>query len=493
MQFLFNNHKIGTDDQEREPSSTSDRTLASGSNGGEIVNEDSHEKADGGESGQDGPKAPVGFWHPSLSKTRLKVFGAWLRTVLILSTFILAILSLYWAVLFNVEQNLNSLIVFVVNFETEPGALVGPLITKMTEEQTEVNSMPHLGYITMPPSAYNYDPIAVRQAIYDEEAWAAIIINANATALLRQAVEQGNSSFDPLGTCQVIYTSARDQDSYYDYIIPELTALQTEATSMFGEMWVKQVMANDSISRTNLVKTPQALSPGIGFSTYDLRPFYPYVAVPAVTIGLIYLIIIAFFSFTFFLPIHMQFITPGKGHPVMKFWQLILWRWLSTLAAYLLMSLAYSFISLAFQIPFSNPPGIETEVVNNANTFGKATFVVYWMVNFIGMGALGLACENVAMVIGQPWTAMWLIFWVITNVSTSFYAIELSPHFYYWGYAWPLHSIVEASRTLLFNLHSRLGVDFGILLAWVAVNSLFFPVCCYIMRWKSQKEKEKGQ
>ena len=86
MQFLFNNHKIGTDDQEREPSSTSDRTLASGSNGGEIVNEDSHEKADGGESGQDGPKAPVGFWHPSLSKTRLKVFGAWLRTgILVLS------------------------------------------------------------------------------------------------------------------------------------------------------------------------------------------------------------------------------------------------------------------------------------------------------------------------------------------------------------------------------------------------------------------------
>ena len=274
------------------------------------------------------------------------------------------------------EQNLNSLIVFVVNFETEPGALIGPLITKMTEEQIELNSMPHLGYITMPPAAFNYDPIAVRQAIYNEEAWAAIIINANATTLLRQAVEQGNSSFDPLGTCQIIYTSARDQDSYYDYIIPELTALQTEVTSMFGEMWVKQVMTNDSIPRTNLVKAPQALSPAIGFSTFDLRPFYPFVAVPAVTIGLIYLIIIAFFSFTFFLPIHMKFITPGEGHPVMKFWQLILWRWLSTLAAYLLMSLAYSFISLAFQIPFSNPPGIETEVVNNANTFGKATFVV---------------------------------------------------------------------------------------------------------------------
>jgi hypothetical protein len=42
-----------------------------------------------------------------------------------------------------------------------------------------------------------------------------------------------------------------------------------------------------------------------------------------------------------------------------------------------------------------------------------------------GMIALGLACENVAMIVGQPWTGLWLIFWVITNVSTSFYDIEL--------------------------------------------------------------------
>ena len=80
MQFLFNNRKIGADDQEREQSSSSIRTLANGSNGDEIVNEESREKADGGESGQDGLKEPVGFWHPSLSKTRLIVFGAWLRT-----------------------------------------------------------------------------------------------------------------------------------------------------------------------------------------------------------------------------------------------------------------------------------------------------------------------------------------------------------------------------------------------------------------------------
>jgi hypothetical protein len=164
------------------------------------------------------------------------------------------------------------------------------------------------------------------------------------------------------------------------------------------------------------------------------------VATPAVTIGLIYLIIISFFTFAFFLPIHMKFMDTSSGHPPLKFWQLILWRWLATIVAYLFMSLAYSFISLVFQIPFNNPAAPATQVANNSDAYGKGTFVVYWMINYVGMIALGLACENVAMVIGQPWTALWLIFWVITNVATSFYSLDLSPKWYYWGYAWPLHN-----------------------------------------------------
>jgi hypothetical protein len=138
------------------------------------------------------------------------------------------------------------------------------------------------------------------------------------------------------------------------------------------------------------------------------------------------------------------------------------------------------------------------------------------MLNYWGMIALGLACENVAMLVGQPWTGLWLIFWVITNVSTAFYDIDIEPAFYKWGYAWPLHSgktqtsfspfsasrsflarfnsqcmlicdsaVVEGSRQILFNLHSRIGLDFGILIAWGAVNTALFPLCCYWMRYKN--------
>lgn len=82
----------------------------------------------------------------------------------------------------------------------------------------------------------------------------------------------------------------------------------------------------------------------------------------------------------------------------------------------------------------------------------------------------------------------WLIFWVITNVSTSFYAIPLSPGFFQFGYALPLYHIVNGSRTLLFDTHSRIGLNFGVLFAWCAVNTLLFPPCCVFMRWKTNKE-----
>lgn len=189
-----------------------------------------------------------------------------------------------------------------------------------------------------------------------------------------------------------------------------------------------------------------------------------------------------------------KYIQP-QGHPPLHFWQLIIWRWLATVAAYCLISLIYSLISLAFQIPFTEPPAshVYSSPPGGATAYGHATFLVYWLVNYLGMCALGLACENVAMIVGQPWVALWLVFWVITNVATSFYSLDLAPGFYGWGYAWPLHHIVEASRQLLFDLHSRIGLNVGVLFAWFAIDTALFPFCCYFMRWKTENEKRQAE
>lgn len=446
-----------------------------------------------------GQMKPVGFWDPALSKTRKWVLLHWAKTILILMVFILSVMSLYWAVLYKVNQNLEALKIAVVSFDAQSAPYIGttPLVGAAVIKATEMaaNEPGHLGFETHSPADYDNDPLAVRLAVYNEHVWAAIIVNANATALLQDAVRTGNASYDPLGACQIVYSQAVDQDTYSEYIIPILFQLQIEIQSTFGEEWIAKVLANKALDPTVYAKAPQALNPAISFSTYNLRPFSPPTATPAVSIGLIYLIIIAFFSFAFFLPIHSKYVTP-EGHPPLHFYQLIIWRWLATVIAYLLMSLAYSLVSLSFLIPFSRTSGenwSKTDVVMNADRLGMGTFPVYWMLNFIGMCALGLACENVAMVVGQPWTSLWLIFWVITNVSTSFYAIPLAPGFFQWGYAWPLHQIVGASRTLLFGTHDRLGLNFGILFVWCAVNTMLFPACCVFMRWGMEGGKAKKE
>jgi len=122
------------------------------------------------------------------------------------------------------------------------------------------------------------------------------------------------------------------------YITPGISSLEKQISSSFGRTWARGVMQNSSISRQILAKVPQALSPAIGFTYIDLRPFGPPVATPAVSVGLIYLIIIAFFSFAFFLPIHMKYLSP-VGHPPLHFKQLILWRWVATTSAYFVLSL----------------------------------------------------------------------------------------------------------------------------------------------------------
>ena len=53
-------------------------------------------------------------------------------------------------------------------------------------------------------------------------------------------------------------------------------------------------------------------------------------------------------------------------------------------------------------------------------------------------------------------------------------------------------TVVEASRQVLFDLHSRIGLNIGVLVVWFVVNSLLFAPACYLMRWEQQKAGKKA-
>lgn len=461
-----------------------------------------------------GPPPPVDIWHKDLAHTRKDVFRRYTTTLLTLCVAIFAILSIYWGVLFNVKKLLPNITVAVVSFEgTAPyqnyQPIVGPFVRAACEAEM-ASRYDHLGYTFQEPSQYGNDPANVRLAVYNQDIWAAIIVNANATALLQQAVETGNVSYDPRGAMTIVYNQARDVESYNFHIVPFLDSIAVEIMTTFATSWAQRVLANTSLSQAVYSRVPQAVSPGISFTSLNLRPFDPPVAIPTITIGLIYLIIIAFFSFTFFIPTHMKFVLPNPmyPHPPLKFYQLVMYRWAATILAYFFLALSYSLVSLAFQIPFSNSPPAgsplnvngdwtKTEPVVGANPYGHATWLVYFLLNFIGMAALGLTCENMAMLLSVlsplPFSALFLIWWVIANVSTGFYALELASDFYRWGYAWPLRQIVQGSKTLVFGTKNELRLNFGVLFAWIFVGTLLFPIACWVMRWGSIRDKKKAK
>ncbi|KAF8861753.1 hypothetical protein BDZ45DRAFT_739918 [Acephala macrosclerotiorum] len=86
-----------------------------------------------------------------------------------LSAFILAVLSLYWAALFHVESNLYALVVYFVDFDgqVEPytgvAATVGPMVVQTAESFIAPSGSVSWG--SLPTSSFNFDPMAVRQAI----------------------------------------------------------------------------------------------------------------------------------------------------------------------------------------------------------------------------------------------------------------------------------------------------------------------------------------
>jgi len=170
----------------------------------------------------------------------------------------------------------------------------------------------------------------------------------------------------------------------------------------------------------------------------------------------------------------------------------MVWRLCSTITAYFFLSLTYSLVSLAFSIPFFRQPAPHDETAMSS-AYGRAGFVVYWMVNFLATIAIGLASENMGLILGFPWFAVWLIFWVISNVATSFYPIPFEPGFYRYGYAWPLLNVVQATRTIIFDVHSQIGLNIRVLCAWAAVNIAVSPFANLIFRWKMMRTLKKGQ
>ena len=108
--------------------------------------------------------------------------------------------------------------------------------------------------------------------------------------------------------------------------------------------------------------------------------------------------------------------------------------------------------------------------------------------------ALGGANENVLSLIIlfiPEYLPLWLLSWIIMNISPTFNPMVLDNVFYRYGYMMPLHQALDIFKVVFLNVSKRhMGRNYGILVAWIVVNTCLFPLVMKIVGKTVQKRME---
>jgi len=225
-----------------------------------------------------------------------------------------------------------------------------------------------LGYETIPSA--NFGTLAnVEEAIHSNDAWFAIVIQPNATSALNQALITGDATYMGKYAVSLIYESGRLEAAVSSAILPtvigELTMILPKLNANLTSSFLTANIDNTQ-ALTTAIRAATALANPIGYNQIDTHPSTDVPqATPAVSVGLIYLLIFAF-----------QTVVVGAGarnasglQQHLKLRSLILLKAGLPFISYILLSLFYSLLSLMFQIPFDKGP------------YGRGNFPMYWLLS----------------------------------------------------------------------------------------------------------------
>ncbi|KAH7888592.1 hypothetical protein F5I97DRAFT_722046 [Phlebopus sp. FC_14] len=403
----------------------------------------------------------------------VKARREWLKmsfaSVLVLWFIIWAFLSIYWAALGRSSTNIHNLTGYVVDFD---GGEIGRAVTQAF---TSIHSPEQMSWLAIDPGQFPNGPSDVEAALLDDRCWAAVTINPGATNNLTAAINEHNGSYNTSVALTAYITTARSENIYRGPISTGLTSVLTSVAKTYSLNMAKQLASRTDLS-TLLTAAPLLVTQPLGFVLNDLRPFDVPVASAVDYVGLIYLLILSFFMTNQLLAAYTQ---SGFGRRL-KLRSLILIRLLWPTILYLLVSLMYSLLSLAFGVPFGRK-------------YGQAGFVIYWMMSWVGMMALGLALESMITILTVKFIALFLILWIIANVSVAFYPIEVLPAVFRFGYAMPFYNVSKTVRTIVFDTKNQVGLNFGIQLSWVVVSCITLPFFQWFVRRQEVEAWRKSQ
>ncbi|KAG9089874.1 hypothetical protein FRC06_001319 [Ceratobasidium sp. 370] len=104
------------------------------------------------------------------------------------------------------------------------GGEIGQAIVQGLLATTQSGTKQHLGWRQIPADQVG----DVGEAVVDEQAWGAVVINAGASTRLAAARASGNSSYNPASAITFYYAQARNEQATGSYVNPLTTAALTQ-------------------------------------------------------------------------------------------------------------------------------------------------------------------------------------------------------------------------------------------------------------------------
>ncbi|KAJ7478646.1 hypothetical protein B0H11DRAFT_2173659 [Mycena galericulata] len=387
----------------------------------------------------------------ALSAARAIYFKTVVVGVTALGIIVFGVCAIYWGSIYNTPH--HTIPGWVVDFD---GGFVGQEVSKIFAGIDAGKD--GIVWEVVSASRFSEGISQLESAVVEEATWVALAINAGASSNLTTALSSIDASYNSSSVLTFIGSEARNELEYRNLILPLVSTQLERASRKFALDYARNISLSSSNTSALLSIAPQIIIEPISYTIANIRPFDVPVASATTFVGLIYLLILSFFMVLISAAARQ---TSGLEHRL-TLGSLIRVRLGTSFVGYFFVTLFYTLLSRAFQLPFDR-------------RFGSGGFVIFWMLNWVGMSACGLALESVATLITVRFAPAFLILWIISNMSVAGYALEVLPDVFRVGYAFPFYNVERGVRTIVFNTKNNLGTNFGVLIAWVVLSCITLP------------------
>ncbi|KAF7292242.1 DUF3533 domain-containing protein [Mycena indigotica] len=402
------------------------------------------------------------FWDNSpkgkaASRVFLKTVGG---CVALLSLGIFAVFSIYWGSLWqSPDHPLQGWV--VVSCTTSTAGWWGRSVSAALTATHPGHGGIHWNALSA--SNFRGGISQLEKDVSQEKVWYAVAINAGASQNLSTALASADGSYNSSNAITFIGNEASKREHILEAVTSEFALAFLKNTSLTGNL--SQLLQN----------APGLVSHPIYFTIHNLHPFDVPVAGAVTFVGLIYLMILAFFIVN---ASYVGRITSGLETRLCLD-SIIHTRLNTAYVAYFILSLFYTLLCRAFQLPFERH-------------YGHAGFIIFWLLHYLAMLACGLALEAA---LTPPYIQLRPLLPHILDhhqCRVCVFPIDALPHIYRYGIVFPAYNVSRGVRAIVFGTKNDLGINFAVQIVWVCISNASVPILQWRVRRCCEAESQSG-